>query len=167
MSGFTIYECNTKKIGLGFLDKENFYDKLDILHADYVDNIGFHAREDQIESLRQYLITENHAPFQKSDNPNVALQIKPMTQTQLRNYQKSYFKNQYEELIKKITGEMTLSDFARNSQNLYDTNLLLDNWQKSWVYYRDKRLITLDQFIRDMTPNTTYYFGKKSVFAHI
>ncbi len=167
MGGFTIFECVTRPTDQtheykGSMDETDFYEYLQALHADYVKNEGQDQRIQSLTWLISYLQAKG-IPITNAGN-TAAYQFITGDETETLAIKETYFQPIYEEFMDNAKA-LTLQNFSTDSMELYNLRMYLDNPTQCQIYLNET-LVPLDDFIRQLDPNTAYVFSDRTVFAH-
>ena len=130
-------------IGEDFFFEDSFIG----LVADYVD--GDTNREEDIQWFIDSL--SSYSDYFEYDKDEQSIIFKD-------GFSKKYFSKRLEKL-KELVNNMTINEFCNNSMEVYTIENLVENKFGFYVVDHNYVIRSLDDFIRNLTPNEKYYFG--------
>lgn len=140
------------------LSEEWFYASLSGNECDYVND----CKDPQpVEYFVEMLQAFGYNIIKKTGIENVYAVIQPMNEENLAECKKSYFRNRYDELKRKLR-EISLDEFSSKTGTANALAGLIEDKYGNMIYTNGTHYI-LDDFIRDMVPSTMYYIQKKTV----
>lgn len=161
-----IYEVSDNINFIGSMGEEDFYEDLSALSVDYVANMDKadqdEMREDFLKTLKSHgahvqLITDDTL----EEFPNGVYAVSNLNDI----FKKNFFHERYRRM-KTLAESITLQQFSIDSfdTTLYNLkNAIVDDYGD--MIYLNSSYETLDYFIRNANPQTTYYIGNV-VFMH-
>lgn len=158
--GNIYYLTKRKDQDISFSERD-YYDELDKLQLDYVEDQIGPAAEVPLEYFRKYM-KKLGAEIVPGDGDSLAFGF---IFSEVEELKKNYFKPKLEKLKKKVD-ELTLENVINTAPDLdhicndeFSDLIVLD------VVAYDKQL-TVDDFIRELEPNATYYVYHNVIYMH-
>lgn len=140
------------------ISEQDFYESHSGKECEYVTD---YTDTDPVDclcnDLRRHGLTVKTEPNIK----NVYAVIRPTDEKRLNNFKTDYFRSRYLEL-KESLDKISLEEFAANTGTAFGLSNLAEDRCGDMVYLNGSCYI-LDDFIRDMFPDTEYYIQEKTV----
>jgi hypothetical protein len=149
------------------MDESDFYEHLESLNADSVQNQDPVDAKDSVERLVSRLqnagLKVETATGPESEEFYV-FQTGNAEETKTCKCQ--YFAAAFAKL-QEMVGQMSLETFLSDGTEEYQLRMLIKNTSGDMVYYGDwmESSLSLDSFIRKLTPNSVYYIAPETVYV--
>lgn len=167
-----LYNITTEPDDLGLMNAVLFYERLDELGADYVEDLRGERAKEGLETLKQALkdagFPIREITAEEKYDIYAAFTLLPMDEETLLENRKNYFRSRFT-AAKKAMEELDETQFATDSAELYNIQMLLDDEYNDAVWLGDEngeRVLTMCSCIRELQPNTTYYVAESTIFMH-
>lgn len=159
-----IYYITKKKDADIHFDKTDYYDKLDGLGINHVDNQSEKQSKIPLECLQENMLNLGAITGYGYDNNYFAFSFH-FDELIIERAKQNYFKPRLEQLKKQVEA-LTLSDVVQTAPCL--DFIVDDNYGDLITFYNgdSECSISLDDFIRRLEPGVTYYVYEKVILMH-
>ncbi len=159
--GNIYYITKNKNKDVSF-DERTYYDKLDILGVDYVQNQTKEESEIPLEHMQKVMQMLGAVTGYGHDNRDFAFSF---WFDDVEKAKQDYFRPKLNNLKQQVEA-LTLSDVIHSAPYL---DFIMDNDQGDLVVFDDEDYecnVSLDNFIRKLEPHVNYYVYKKVILMH-
>lgn len=170
--GIMYHIAETSEAACG-MDENYFYDSLDSLCVDFVQNRTQEEAKEDISNLVHALrcagfTIGSYTGTGPNDEPvpDCATIVTGDEQT-LHICKENYFRGKLDAL-KKAVSDLSLETFAEDTFATYNIRMLCEDTMDDAVYYGEtyEGIHSLDGFIRRLSPNRVYYIAPETVLMH-
>lgn len=140
--------------------EQNYYDRLDIIHADYVQDEDEESSATSIEMLKDTINNLGAVIWLGEGDFGFSFRFNAVSEMQ-----RNYFRPKLEALKEKVAN-LQLFDVIRSAPDL---NSIINDDYGNMITLGEEAAgstITVDNFIRRVEPGVTYYVYKKTILMH-
>lgn len=166
-----MYHITAEPERLGCMTEEDFYDHIDALGADYVQDQDPEDAKYALDALRRRLDDAGFAtsdPDPEDGYDDEAFRFTTGGQDALDACKDGWFKDIFKELRSKVAA-MTLAQFSRDTGPAYGLTELVNDRFGDHAYLdmgTGPATYTVPSFIRNLEPGRTYYVSSNTVYLH-
>ena len=160
MARGTIYFITKDKNQAVDFKEENYYDRLDIIHADYVQDEDEDSSKTSLGMFKDTIGKLGAVILPCEDDFNFSFRFNAVSEMQ-----RNHFKPKLETLKEKVKN-LNLFDVIQSAPDL---NSILNDDYDDVITLGEEAVgstITVDDFIRRVEPGITYYVYKKTILIH-
>lgn len=168
MARGTIYHLSTDPESMGSMDESDFYNFLDRLDIDFVQNENPENSESSLAWLRDKLASSGFEIVEQNLPEGCAFAFQTGSANTLMLAKMAWFSDRYRALNRYL-GTLSLEDFATSTSKAFQISELAEDPRGDAVWLDEgcgactKNLLDT---VRDLAPDTVFYVAKNTVLMH-